>query len=298
MKCIKDYFVLIGKYAFVVLASGLSYVFLAFHFIEKFELQGNDRISLSFEAIANKALFFIDKQKLYLSGRGYYDSKIMLYFFMLFFVILVVSLFIYAFKKKKYLNAAIAFICVIITYCLVYVPGIITTADGVRPLFVLYTMFFVVSCVVLACIKNNRLLTVFSALLIILLSVNIAKTVECEVNLKKMNIMDANWAQAVIADIEDYEKTQGITIENVSICSDMYPNGNYAGTSYLESALRIGYGRENLFILRSQEKERHFNIIQTSNEMYDQYFAGKNWDSFSGTEQIVYIEDTVYICCY
>lgn len=298
MKTIKDYLSFIKRFFFVVLISGILYMVLSFYIVEKFNLKGSERLAFSLELIIDKVFFFIEKQKLYLSGRGFYDSKIMFHCFLIFFVIAFFAIVLYAIKEKKYVNAIITLTLAFLSYVVAYIPGIITDGDGFRQLFALYTMFFVISCVVLICFKSKKTLLIFLALLMSVLFINVSKIVECENCLKKVNAMDSVWAELVVSEIEEYEKESGKKIYDVAFCNDMSPDGNDIRFSYTESVLRVPYARKNIILLKSKENNMNFNIIEMPENIYHQFFEGQDWDRFVATEQIFFVDSVAYICCY
>ena len=44
---------------------------------------------------------------------------------------------------------------------------------------------------------------------------------------------------------------------------------------------------------------RHFDDAKgVPSDIYEEYFADKNWDYFDVNEQLVIVDDTAYICVY
>ncbi len=113
------------------------------------------------------------------------------------------------------------------------------------------------------------------------------------------NTLDKNYSQIILREIEKYEENTGITVTKLGTCTDAY-----APTFYEES--KVHYGQINERVIGQATRSlieamwgRHFESADgVPEDVYDEYFAGKNWDYFDVNEQLVIVDDTAYLCVY
>ena len=112
------------------------------------------------------------------------------------------------------------------------------------------------------------------------------------------NTLDKNYSRIILNEIEKYEERTGVTVTKLSVTNDLR-----APAFYEES--RTYYGQINERIIGQSTRSlieaiwgRHFEHGDFSQEVYDEYFAGKDWDFFDVNEQLVIVDDTAYLCVY
>ena len=98
----------------------------------------------------------------------------------------------------------------------------------------------------------------------------------------------------------DYEKKSGKYITKVGIAYDKYPTLYHPISEYANAQLgaRIlatdysGYRFIGYLLKRSLEK------VNMPSEIYENYFANKDWPSLNINDQIYFEGDTMYWCVY
>ena len=119
-------------------------------------------------------------------------------------------------------------------------------------------------------------------------------------NTIRTNNYDKDIARQILEVVEEYEKKENIKVENMSFTLDEKPTWRYKdihGKSTLDPYVRaftIPWSR-NLII--ETWYNRRFNEIEMPDEIYNEYFKGKNWDKFN-TDQIVIKDNTAYVAVY
>lgn len=293
---IKSLFSPFVKLFTIILPSFLIYILLAISTQKALNIKSSERIVITVKDIVLKIIFFAENQHTYLKGRYFFKSEVMTLSFLFIFLLFIIVMLKLIFKEKKLKKALIVITAMMTTYFAIYIPGIVSTADGTRPLFPLYSMFFAVTFLMLVTISNKKIIIMSAIVLLCVFSFNLQKIIECEFNQKKTNSEDAAWAEYILNEIDEYEKANNCVISSIALCGDAKPNGNNYKYSYEESSLTISYSRESLLCLKSPNK--FFKIETVPDEIYNTYFSDKNWEDFKPSEQIVFSDNTAYICCY
>ena len=112
------------------------------------------------------------------------------------------------------------------------------------------------------------------------------------------NARDEELALKIGAEIEKYEAEGNKTVKYIKIYHDKNP------TNRNEGIFKIGDTNVRAFAT-SWSDVNHLNVIleksylkkNPDQKIFNQYFKGKNWDSFS-TEQLVFDGEVLHICVY
>ena len=113
------------------------------------------------------------------------------------------------------------------------------------------------------------------------------------------NTLDKNYSQIILKEIEKYEEKTGITVTKLGTCTDAY-----APTFYEESRVHYGQINERVIgqatrtLIEAMWGRRFEGADGVPADVYEEYFAGKNWDYFDVNEQLVIVDDTAYLCVY
>ncbi len=113
------------------------------------------------------------------------------------------------------------------------------------------------------------------------------------------NTLDKNYSQIILKEIEKYEAETGITVSKLGICTD-----GYAPAYYEESKVHYGQINERVIgqatrsLIEAVWGRRFEGADGVPADVYEEYFAGKNWDYFDVNEQLVIVDDTAYLCVY
>ena len=95
-------------------------------------------------------------------------------------------------------------------------------------------------------------------------------------------------------EVEKYEAETGITVRRLGVANDTdaplsYNNVHYKTDQINERALGIVTNT-----LVDVITGREFEKVPMDEEVYRTYFAGKDWDYFNASEQIIFVGDTAY----
>ena len=112
------------------------------------------------------------------------------------------------------------------------------------------------------------------------------------------NLVDRNFAKTIIYNIEQYEIKNNTQIKYIAIQCDLDPEFYYDGSEKYR-CLNIKSIATEWDILELLEvfSGRKFEAKKITEDVYNEYFAGKNWKYFD-EEQLVFIDDTLYMCIY
>ena len=108
------------------------------------------------------------------------------------------------------------------------------------------------------------------------------------------NTLDKNYAMMVYEKIMEYEEETGKRVEKLAVEKDVncrltYDNVYYKTDQINERAL--GTVTNTLVNIVTG---REFEKVPMDENVFKTYFAGKDWEYFDASEQLVIIEDTAY----
>ena len=114
------------------------------------------------------------------------------------------------------------------------------------------------------------------------------------------NLLDRNFAIAIINKIQTYEVENNVEIKNIGIDYDnnmeFYYNGSEKYRCLNLKSLATDWAIEPILKIYGNRKN-NFNWINVPEEIHNKYFKEKNWICYS-EEQLVFVDDTLYICIY
>lgn len=139
-----------------------------------------------------------------------------------------------------------------------------------------------------------------NCLLVIIIASNIFYMQNMLTNTRVVNAIDFVEGEQISRSIMDYEKKSGKYITKVGIAYDKYPTLYHPISEYANAQLgaRIlatdysGYRFIGYLLKRSLEK------VNMPSEIYENYFANKDWPSLNINDQIYFEGDTMYWCVY
>lgn len=144
--------------------------------------------------------------------------------------------------------------------------------------------------------KNSKKIIIILSCLLFLL--NGQYIVKASSEMFATNLLDRNFANSIIYNIQRYEKNTNIKIKNIGIKYDTNPKPYYDGSEIYRclniKSLAVDWDFCELLETYSGNK---YQLIDMPDEIYDKYFYGKDWTCFN-EEQLVFIDDTLYICTY
>ncbi|MCR5595870.1 MAG: glucosyltransferase domain-containing protein [Lachnospiraceae bacterium] len=115
------------------------------------------------------------------------------------------------------------------------------------------------------------------------------------------NTMDNVFCRSVLLEIEKHEEETGSHIDYLCVFND-----DYSPTYYRESSIHTDQINERIIGQATCSYidavlGRHFEPLVRDampDDIYSEYFEGKDWDQFDVSEQLVIVGDTAYLCVY
>ncbi len=286
-----------GTAAFI-LGSGTVYILLGKVIAKAFKISGGSRIMpLSF-AIFDNIYFYITHQHSFLKGRGYFRTEIMTASFLILGAVWFL-LFVLHIRKKKQISAAVIILLAFsMAYCSCYLPGIVSQSHDTRVIFGLFSVFFLFVCSIVYINKYKWITAAVSCILAAALVANVFAIVKQAKDQKAQNQVDIETAVQIVQTIEEYEKTSGVTVKNIFYCYDQTREQarGYSLFSFDFSMLAILTLKSPKYTPGSNEII--FELSEMPESVYQQYFAGKDWHELDLDEQLIFVDDSAYLCIF
>lgn len=110
--------------------------------------------------------------------------------------------------------------------------------------------------------------------------------------------IDETFVRLMYQKVQNYEAETGVTVTKFASandidCRDAYEEIGVASYSVNEKIL----GKATWSIVQAVTG-REFERIPMDQDVYEKYFAGRNWDYLNLDEQLVILDDTAYWCIY
>lgn len=275
----------------LIFVSGAIYFTIAIVVQKALGVNPIDRTASGLSKIYENIIYYATHQHSYIKGRGYFDSEIMTVCFLTIFIVWLTAIFIEWLKNKNTLKTVVVCASFICGYVSAYATVLISEAHSLRGLFPLFSIFALFTIGSLGLIKKGYTVKVgLCAVLITALVANAVVSVKNEINLKKQNDVDQSWSEQIIEEIKKYEK-DGQEIKQIYYCYD----DNIDLSEYEESAVCYNYSLRSMLNFYSS---RNLKIIEMPFQEKTIYFKDKNWNNINVEEQLVFVNDSLYLCCY
>ena len=254
------------------------------------DVEPNSRVALSISSIIENCFYFAKNQHSYLKGRGFFYSELLTMCFLavsfIWFVITIVDWK----KNKNTLKTISLWLSYAAAYISAYAPGILSTSHAARAMFALFAVFslFVIGTLVVTDSKYVK--AALCAILCVVLVANTFVFVEREINQKKQNEVDRIWAEQIIENMEEYENEYE-EIKQIYYCYD-------STTDIAVFAETAVYQRYSLEAMINYYSDRGFKAKEMSLEEKEKYFGNKEWTEINIEEQLIFVDDSLYLCCY
>lgn len=289
-KTFKELFYRYVKPVVLILVSGVIY-FATGKLVQRiFDVAPNERVALSISTIIENCLYFAGNQHSYLKGRGFFATEILTISFLsvgfIWFIIIVKEWL----KNRNTLETLTICASFAAAYISAYVPGILSTSHAARAMLAVFSVFALFTMGTLILCESKLVKIVLCAILSVVLVSNIFVFVNREIDLKKQNDSDKLWSEQIIEAIESYEKKEQ-EVNQIYYCYDDKTDL----AEYAESAVYYKYSLRSMINYYSN---REFEVNEMTKEEKDNYFKDKNWEKLDIDEQMVFVENTLYLCCY
>ncbi|MCR5675469.1 MAG: glucosyltransferase domain-containing protein [Lachnospiraceae bacterium] len=110
------------------------------------------------------------------------------------------------------------------------------------------------------------------------------------------NDLDLYYAGLVLEEIEKHEAETGVAVTKIAFENDAYAPNNYEQVHYKYEQINERVLTASPFVLLEYVNGPGIALkhVPMDPQIYEEHFAGKNWDDFDPSEQMVFVDDTVY----
>lgn len=139
-----------------------------------------------------------------------------------------------------------------------------------------------------------------SIILLMFLLCNIWSMQNAAAELRATNAAERHIAEQIVYLIERYETENDIVVENMGFVYDDSVTWHFSGTTQAfaeqgQSAYTVSWNRLPCIYYYTG---RWFNNVDVPDGIYDEYFAGKDWDTLDLSEQLVFDANNAYLVVY
>lgn len=151
---------------------------------------------------------------------------------------------------------------------------------------------------------------VLGTVLLLIYCIDIYSVSSTITNFYISNALDCQIVQQVVAQIENYERNTGISVQKIAAASNpnskySYPQVGFLGMDYsnedagynnfTHKAMKDSWSDAELFIYLTK---RPYSVIDMDSQVWAEHFEGRSWETFNPQEQLYFEGDTVYWCIY
>lgn len=258
--------------------------------------------SLNFMGIMKNVItLFWAQRSIWISGSGFMPVCSILIL-----GLLLVALLIYVVRANKFnvRNILYMILLLIANYLIVFAPHLIAGEIWLAPrTLVPFFMFLSSMAIVFFSFyhKNLKLARYITVCLFLFLSVNFFQIQDITINHYSNNKIDREIITNMYDRIMNYEQQYGVKIKKVSIQNDINPTyGYYGSVNYIlfDTNVRapvVSWASVNALNYISG---RSFEAVEMDPNIYQSKFKDKDWNYFKPEEQMLFMNDTVYIMSY
>lgn len=215
-------------------------------------------------------------------------------------IILIISLLItiyYAFNNKNKITLFLSIIYgIVIIYLFTIAPIIPQNSDSLIMFPRTSYVFGSIIGIIFVIINNKTNYKVLGAIIILLLVVEFYSFIRIEVNRYILNYKDREIIEQINEKIEEYEKTTGYEIKNISFYNQENSHMFY---NHLYDYINVSAKNEkpNSVALFVYYTDRKVEEVDNSKVIYNDYFKDNHWQSFN-LDQVVLDGDTIHWYMY
>lgn len=213
---------------------------------------------------------------------------------------------IYCMKKnnKNIIYILTTLVYLGICYLSVYAPHLIAgnvwlSPRTITPVFVFITCIFICVCVYMrekrSCINKILLICVFTFCIIDFWEVQ-----GIIQNHIATNKIDQEYAYDIYSELLRYENETGNNIKKIATVNDAVPlwKNRYVDFYSYNVNERAYINEWSDVSLIEFVSGKMFEKVEMDNDIFEQYFKGKDWDYYCPEEQLYFKDDTMYWCKY
>lgn len=218
-------------------------------------------------------------------------------------ILIIFSFGYYIYKLPTIENKLFIIIIVFGCYVLAFVSHIIEKNLTLTPRsnIAIWSLIAVVLIISYCNISKLNVRKLYTAIVTILLLLNIYVMQDMVENEAANNAIDMTEAKLIANRIVDYENETGNYVTNIATVWDSIgtyyePSSRYHNGELGGRIMATGYS--NYRLIGYELDGRWINSVEMNSDVYQEYFAGKNWDNLNLDEQLVFVDDTLYIAIY
>ncbi|MGN1204475.1 MAG: glucosyltransferase domain-containing protein [Lachnospiraceae bacterium] len=169
-------------------------------------------------------------------------------------------------------------------------------------ILVSYWAFISMSLIVALYLNNNQRVNIFLLLLVnIVTFLHIINANVLITDLYISNRLDQNYVMTVNQMITKYEEASGTKIERIGFCTDEKVQQywkEYIDYYNFNMNERCTDQDWTFDLVLKRFTGRSYEKIKVPDDVFKEYFAGKDWDYFDAEEQMIFDGDTLYLAIY
>ncbi|MDR2406907.1 MAG: hypothetical protein LBE13_02170, partial [Bacteroidales bacterium] len=289
-----------------VYAVAVSSQILYMAFVIKFNSYRGNLPAINYRSNILSSVYF-QLNDLWISVYNFYPKYL---FLVLVFLLVCTLIFIIFFDRsieKKWSKLLIAFLTFLGTYITIFVPTVLENWYQPSMLFGFPALLPLLAIIILPFAINGRMhkytvgICVFC--LLVLNIFNYKAILRMHSALFITNTMERYISEYYINIVKEFEKNNATVISKEAYCADEKYTAKFVKDKYAPYRFAARYYERLLktfpdpnFIFKMQGLDK-LERVQMPDEIFQKYFAGRNWDTLS-PEQVVFENDTVYICLY
>lgn len=256
--------------------------------------------ALNFSTVLSNVHSLIAKQPDIWRGYGIFPTYILPVFFLT-----AAGLFLF-FAIRRRIPCSTVLLAIVFSLCIYagsFIPHLVAADFWVShrtlvPLFAVFSFWIAaLFSLEIRCMPEQR---IAASLAVLFLFGNGFLMMDIFSNHLAMDELDAAYAKTIGAYIADHSEKTGDAITHVALVWDEDPTWSYDGIDY------VSYDLNTRNILRSWSNVPLINYANHTNyqkadmdpDVWEEFFAGKNWNFFLPEEQIVFRNHTAYIAIY
>ena len=256
--------------------------------------------SFNFQVILNNISLIISQQTEILGGHHIFPSFVLPLFIVLLLGVIVVS--VSQQTPHDWSALAIVLLFSAIIYAGSFIPHIVSSDYWLSqrtlvPIFGVFA-FLIVAGIALCYSKNIlHLLLFFSTAFVLINSLTMTDIFS---NRLAVDDFDTAYAKAIQSYIQRYSDETGIIIHSIAMRLDSNPSWSYDGIKYVSYDINVkNMVRSWAYIpLINRINNTNYQFVDMNEEVWNTFFAGKDWNEFLPDEQIIFQNDIAYLAVY
>ena len=220
-------------------------------------------------------------------------------FLVLLLIILALFFLLITLKKKRKFYTILT---LIIGYSIIFAPHIVSQKLWLpeRTIVAYWCFISVIGLMLLQIAVRYNIVHLIGIGFIVILFVNISSIWGISRNHFQSNQKDYQYALEIQKVIEDYERDYNIVVTQIATCRDQafefsYPEIEYVYCDTNTKCFSVDWGDVTAINYYNSE---HYEKIAMDEEIYKKHFEGKDWKMFNSSEQMIFVEEKLYLCFY